>query len=96
VASAPSRGHPHTPSLLGVADYFTSRADVVILEEFIQSDGTFAMGCDHKPSGILWDDVDAFGVFRRGSHDFGNLRDLGGAERWLSQPKDSKEPTSQV
>jgi len=54
------------------------------------------MGCDHKPSGILWDDADAFGVFRRGSHDFGNLRDLGGAERWLSQPKDSKEPTSQV
>jgi len=36
------------------------------------------MGCDHKPSGILWDDADAFGVFRRVANGFGNLRDFGG------------------
>jgi hypothetical protein len=36
------------------------------------------MGCDHKKTGILWDDADAFCIVRTGADGIADLRDFGG------------------
>ena len=49
------------------------------------------MGCDHKESGILWDDVDAFGFFGGGAYGIKYIRDYGGGGKVAVSTESNKE-----